>query len=575
MKQIVLLLLLLGLSTHHVRAEVILSNKSPIGSGVKIVTGGWLAGGWSATDEKHRPVHADATYNAFIDERKQDQPNWKPQQGDFYYSLEIVPQFENKSHTNCSLEPTAASFFQSLFGTTTGGIIVVKADVQYRWTTGVEVDFLKNDAGLIVAAAGPSATQAQAGFGCYFDTTLRPTFPLLLYGGGGKYDQYDDFVVKFIVMGGKAKDLNLVSNVLALFGEISAAAGWASIVNGLAGPLSQHVQQASQSFQTALANAGNVHNQVSIGVTLRANGDPADSKLAISIPDLFKSDDPENGDLVVYVRRVGSIALANSGTNIWLSTVLDNAALASRQCTPLAIASGSCSANNSNDKKNSPTNNNNGSNSNNSTDNNTGNDAHFGLAAYPDARPTSADLEARGARLAFLSNGSPLVLAAAAEQPPANSTGDKKNGNSSNGNSSATIRGALLSILKPIDKTVGESDNPIAKLIDLSDTSRDKSKIYSLCLGIRTVANEYLHLSTLDEMMVRWAFTKEGGLQDALKQARAPGADAKLGADLATKTGASSVNELADKCWNDGDQQTLQGMMDRLGKTIVDEKPLP
>ncbi len=42
-------------------------------------------------------------------------------------------------------------------------------------------------------------------------------------------------------------------------------------------------------------------------------------------------------------------------------------------------------------------------------------DAYLALDAYPDARGALADLKARGARLAILSNGSPHMLAAAVE----------------------------------------------------------------------------------------------------------------------------------------------------------------
>ncbi len=42
-------------------------------------------------------------------------------------------------------------------------------------------------------------------------------------------------------------------------------------------------------------------------------------------------------------------------------------------------------------------------------------DAYLELDAFPDARPALAELEARGARLAILSNGTPRMLAAAVE----------------------------------------------------------------------------------------------------------------------------------------------------------------
>jgi hypothetical protein len=458
--------------------QIVLDSSKSNSSGVKIVAGAWNAN-----------VHADKTYNAFSTVKIKN--NEKIGQYDFYYSLEIVPQFK-ATFANCTTGPNLASILKNLFGVAEGAVIFVKADVQYRWTMGTEVDFLKNDAGLVVAALGPSATQAQAGSGCYFDTTIRPTFPLLQYGGGGIDDNYDDFVMKFIVVGGSATSLKAVSTLVGLFSDISAAAGWASVVHGLAGPVSQNLQQLAGNFQTALQNASTLQNQVSVGYILKANGGANDGRLSISVPDLFSSD-PNNGNLVIYVRRTGSIALANASPVVTLTTVLDNPELASRQCSPVAIASGNCNA---------------------------------------------------------ASNGAGNI---------------------------DPIRVAIAKLLKGLDSGLGDGTSPVVKLIDVTDSTREPHT-YNICRGIRTVAREYLRLSTLDEMMIRWAFTKEGGLQAALKSAGAlpkswpPSApvDPKIGEALSKATGAASLNDLADMCWNDGDQQTIQGVLQALGKTLQD-----
>jgi hypothetical protein len=101
-------------------------------------------------------------------------------------------------------------------------------------------------------------------------------------------------------------------------------------------------------------------------------------------------------------------------------------------------------------------------------------------------------------------------------------------------------------------------------LIDVSDAKRE-ANTYNMCKGIRTAAREYLHLSTLDETLIRWAFTEEGGLQDALKDAAT---DPAKGTALATATGAKSLADLVDMCWNNGDEQTLEGVAKNLNKTI-------
>ena len=462
--------------------KTILDNQQHNSSGVKIV-----AGGWTAADAQGNPVDADATYNAFNKVR-----NGSLGQYDFYYSLEIVPQFKS-DYSDCSTVANLGDFLQALFGVQQGAIIVVKADVQYRWTTGTTINFLSNDAGLLAAGLGSMAPPATAGFGCYFDTTLRPTFPLLQYGGAGPNDSYDDFVIKFIVIGGSATELKAIQTVLSLFSDISAAARWATVINGLATPVSQAGQAAAGAFQTALQNASTIQNQVSVDYTLRANGGPTDGRLAISIPNLF-SKDPDSGNLALYVRRTGSIILSNLGSTISLSTVFDNPEVANRQCNAAAIASGNCNVGGSN-----------------------------------------------GASTA---NADPLRI-------------------------------ALAKLLKPLDSGLGDGTGMLTKIMDVKDQKRE-ANVFALCKGLRTVSREYLHLSTLDETMIRRAVTREGGLQDALKSAGAlpktmplPAGTAPTdGAALAKATGADSLAELADMCWNDGDEQTLEGVAANLKKKI-------
>ena len=386
---------------------------------------------------------------------------------DYYYQLEIVPQFKDKYKT-CDVNPNFGSFFRNLLGISQAGLVTVKADVQYRWTTGIPVDFLKGDTGLVLAATGTSSSTPTPGNGCFFDQTLRPTFPLLQYGGGGENDNFDDFVVKFIVNGGRSESLNLISNVVNLFSKISAFVGWGAITAGISSAPFQSFQTAAQNFQTALQQAGTLQNQVAVGYTLKSNGTADDGRIEITIPELFGGNDG-NGNLAIYVRRQGSIALATADSSINTSTVFDNLELPNRQCAPTNIAGGSCNSNND------------------------------------------------------------------------------------------SIRVALAKALKGVDPGVGDGSNPIIPLFDLDSPDRQK-KVYQMCNGLRTVARLNMYLTTLDEALIRWAFGKEAGLLDALK-------DPVKSAALAKASGVT-VAQLTDACWNAGDDQTLRGVAGKLNKTI-------
>jgi hypothetical protein len=84
--------------------------------------------------------------------------------------------------------------------------------------------------------------------------------------------------------------------------------------------------------------------------------------------------------------------------------------------------------------------------------------------------------------------------------------------------------------------------------------------IFDLCEAVRTHIREKMRLTTLDEMMVRWALTKQTKLQDALK-------DPVKSAVIATATGRT-VSELQQSCWNDGDEKTVRGVAALLNKTL-------
>ena len=418
-----------------------------------------VAAGWS--DDPH----GDETFRAFKAVR-----NGVIGPYDFYYSLEIVPQFKIK-YEHCQQNPNLQTFFRSLFGVTKGALVLVKADIQHRWTKGIPVDFLKGDASLILAATGGSSSTATPGFGCYFDQTQRPTFPLIQYTGGGRAeDQYDDFVIRFHVIGGQTRNISAVQNIVSLFSQVSAIAGWSSLTSGITSPAAQGFQNATQSFQSALQTAGTLQNQSTTGYTLLSNGGGDDGRISITIPKLFGGEDENNGNMAIYVRRYGSIALSGSGP-ITLSNVFDNMQLSNRQCNPTQIASGNCNT----------------------------------LGGDP-------------------------------------------------------IRIVLAKALKSVDPFLKDNEgSPIIQLIDVNSPERQK-KTYDICKGIRTVSRLNLHLSTLDETMIRWAFTKEGGLQDALN-------DPVKASTFAAATG-KTIAELSSMCWNAGDEQTLRGVAAALNRPI-------
>jgi hypothetical protein len=87
--------------------------------------------------------------------------------------------------------------------------------------------------------------------------------------------------------------------------------------------------------------------------------------------------------------------------------------------------------------------------------------------------------------------------------------------------------------------------------LSLFDPIGRPEAVYGFCGALRLQLDEVMRLSTVDQMLVRWAFTKESRLQDALND---PG-QAKALAD-ATKPPVD-IKLLKEACWNDGDNAVL------------------
>jgi GH25 family lysozyme M1 (1,4-beta-N-acetylmuramidase) len=463
----------------------ILDPDAPTSSGVSITTAPWHQDD-SATSS---PVHVDQTYYAFAKAHSGELGRY-----DFYYRLEIVPQF-HQSFEHCGNEAGAYRFFNALFGTSTGALVTVKANIQHRWASSNATDLFKGDAALVLAAQGDGIT-GKAGTGCFFDFTSRPSFPWIQWNGGRAdrdQDFYDDFQIKFTVNGGRETKSNALNTAVSLFTGASAAARWFSVANPLASPVFTAAEGLGNSFQSALVAAGTMQNQVSRIQYLNAyfpDGDAQHGRILISIPNLF-GPNKDTGNLAIYVRRQASIALQGSG-DITPDTIFNTSELAYRQCPMAKIASGSCEV------KENPT-----------------------LRTAMAAALSGIDKS--------LKADNPVVQLFDMSEPKAKP-------------------------VKASSNTAATDANP--KKDDATDEVVDRRKlVYDLCRGMRAVSILQLHLSTLDEIAIRWAFLREAGLQQYLESFKDDlKDDAKK--QFESKWG-HSLSEMKQQCWNDGDRRLL------------------
>jgi hypothetical protein len=78
-----------------------------------------------------------------------------------------------------------------------------------------------------------------------------------------------------------------------------------------------------------------------------------------------------------------------------------------------------------------------------------------------------------------------------------------------------------------------------------------------LCRALRLQLDDGMHLSTVDQMLVRWALIKESGLEKALLD---PVLSQKLLAAIKIGTPTATLDDIKTACWNEGDAGVLNAV---------------
>lgn len=482
-------------------------------SGVDIVAGNW-----------NKTIHADKIYREWETTIK-DVHKKALGKYDYYYSLEIVPQFKNV--TTCPDDQNQGwAFWRALLGEERGALVIVKANIQHRWGIGYPVDLLKGDAVLALMATGGSSSSPKTGRGCFFDATARPTFPIILYAGGRNNTTYDDFTIKFIVMGGSTAESNAVGNVVALANGVSAASRWTALTTVLGSAVFDGFSKLASAFESALVQANTIQHYFAVSHTLKASGSDSnfEGRLAITLPDFF--DTNGSGNLVIYIKRWGSLALA-------VADIKEIQPKSQQQTEKKKKLTG---------KNTSPA-------------------LTESKATEVTNEPITTDIVFDSVLLA--NRGCSLNVAVA---------GDCKNTDS--------FRTTLAKLVKPVldrdDATLGKYslgvDRPDAPLIDLNSKA-SYSRLYDVCKAISTVAKLNLHLNSLDTLLIRWAVMKNSGVIDIFNNSDPTKLASLLSEQEAFSSGRLNLppdlrlGKLQEVCWSETDKKLLDGLAKKIARS--------
>ena len=165
------------------------------------------------------------------------------------------------------------------------------------------------------------------------------------YRGGRGGDDYDDYVFKIQVGGGKVDQYNLVNNVVGLFNTATVLAGSQALSVGMASPAGKAYQGIAQTLTNGLSAAGTYNFGNSLNIPLSALGGKDQQRMVIAIPDMFGGS--QQSSLEFSVKRIGSIILSNkNGSSMTDSDIInDYAGLSPRSAckNPQERAQNACS----------------------------------------------------------------------------------------------------------------------------------------------------------------------------------------------------------------------------------------
>lgn len=396
--------------------------------------------------------YTDTTYRAFRAFRGDDLRS-----EDFYQQLRIIPQVKS-SFADCKNEGGLTKAIKTIgkalgLGEDQAALLLLKVGIDSRWAAGESISLVPSATPTPLLMIGRGDDNLVPSARCFFNVTPVPTYPLVRYGGGGKDQEFDDYVVQFNVSGGKIVKSQLLGNLVELFTNFNTAASWDLISKDA----SAAALALAKGFDKAYSDVmGGPRPSSTISHTLKQG-----ELLRITVPSVIGN----SGTLVIYPRRYASVALNVNDRQISAIRILERNDLTIKNCSTQDILQNKC-------------------------------DKH------------------------------------------------------------QTIRGVLRehSDLKAIDVKL--------PLSIFDTTSAEKRKLIpQLCKAVKIHLRSTLGLSTLDEMMVRWAVMKDSGLEQALYDQRAATIE---------KDAETPIDEIRRSCWNEGDKKTVYGVAKLLKKDLVD-----
>lgn len=300
----------------HMEAPARADGAFPENTGVSVFTGNWQVS-----------RHADKTYQAVERALGGKLSRW-----DYYYQLKIVNQFA-PTFRNCGDKDQARRFFNKIFGVTSTSMVKLTASLKYKLGAG-QAPAWPTEAPLILVGRGVDPTSGKASEGCFFLATPNAELNFIRYDGAAQSQDYEEFVMNFRVQSGRTLKINAISTLLTLFSQFNAAFNWTD----LSGARATIVQKNSEKFDEALSEAGTFQIAYQQDITMETNGSET-SRLVITVPQLVHA---SVGNLVIYVRKVGSIGLDTVDDEITPDRILGDSRLTFAQCKITKILDGKC-----------------------------------------------------------------------------------------------------------------------------------------------------------------------------------------------------------------------------------------
>jgi hypothetical protein len=284
--------------------------------GVNFSTGNWTVAN-----------HTEESYQALRSYYASQTPKGKFSDGDFYSSIQIVPQFD-PSEGNCDSDSNwILKFLKGTVGTSDTSLLLATLTASYSLGHLGQTTFMTEVPLFTFGRGIDPVTNLAASDGCFFNFISRQELPYLRHDGSA----LQDYNLLFKVRAADTKSSNLVATIKDAAVAAAAAMSWTD----LSGVRVTALQTSLGDLEKGMTRAFGQNNAKSVSKKLLTNVGADDGENLVWRLS-FNDDAGAHGNMAIYVRLSSSMILDNhrNSDRISIDDVISDRDIGTTRCIP-------------------------------------------------------------------------------------------------------------------------------------------------------------------------------------------------------------------------------------------------